>query len=157
MYCLAWNAFTQHLLVSSHDTALKVWDSRFPRKSVHTIKGAHGSRITSLSWHPTDETLLLTAGLMNSIKLWNISLASSELGTSRQTNSPILRAKFCPSQDLMAYSSEKREGKIHFLFNKELKFCKSLVQHSSSVLDFDWIPANQQMISLGADSSLKFC
>ena len=49
-------------LASAHNTMLKIWDCRLPKKALFTVKGAHSARITSLDWKTSDPDFLLSAG-----------------------------------------------------------------------------------------------
>jgi WD40 repeat protein len=60
VHSLVWGY--EFYLASAHSNMLKIWDTRFPRKALCTIKGAHSAKITSLDWKTGDNDLLLSAG-----------------------------------------------------------------------------------------------
>lgn len=72
---ISWSPCVGELLMSgSDDGGFKIWDTR------HTGSGAmanflwHRKPITSVDWHPTDETVLAVASEDNSVSLWDMAV-----------------------------------------------------------------------------------
>jgi WD40 repeat protein len=153
IYCLAWSKGNPNYLASAHDTALKIWDARLPRKSLSTLKSAHPGRITCLDWQGADTSLILSAGLLSCIKIWNAGVAKISPVIQTQTPAPVIKSLFCPDKETIVYASEHTEGKIHFLTLNDLKHLKSFYIQSCNILDMDW-GEDSQLVALGADRSL---
>lgn len=60
------------VVVSRLDRNLKIWriNGQTLADSV-SIEGAHGSAVSSISWHPTTESNFVTVGLETRVKIWS--------------------------------------------------------------------------------------
>jgi WD40 repeat protein len=152
-YCLAWSPSSSHLLASSHDNAIKIWDARLPRKSLSTVKSAHTGRISSMEWSAEDNSLLLTADLLSSIKLWNVNGQQVLPVHQHVALSPIVKARFSPTSDLIVYALNQRENNLHKL-HSEFRYLGSLTTPKSHILDIEWHFSS--LLTLSADRSLCF-
>ncbi|KAF2767717.1 WD40 repeat-like protein [Teratosphaeria nubilosa] len=79
---LSWSHQTQHLLASGHDDGTwSVWDLR-QWKSPDAAKNSkpvanfsfHREQITSLEWHPTDDSILSVCAGDNTLTLWDLAV-----------------------------------------------------------------------------------
>ncbi|KAK3060586.1 hypothetical protein LTS18_008213, partial [Coniosporium uncinatum] len=81
---LSWSNQTAHLLASGHDDgSWAVWDLRQwkPQKGQTDAKPSpvasfnfHKEQITSLEWHPTDDSIILAASGDNTLTLWDLAV-----------------------------------------------------------------------------------
>ncbi|KZT57806.1 WD40 repeat-like protein [Calocera cornea HHB12733] len=83
---ISWNRGTQYLLASGGDEgALKVWDLRnLKRSDKCRSKSAapapvaaytwHTAPITSLEWHPTEDSIFCASGADDQVTLWDLSV-----------------------------------------------------------------------------------
>ncbi|QIW94733.1 hypothetical protein AMS68_000251 [Peltaster fructicola] len=79
---LTWSHLTQHLLASGHDDgSFSVWDLRHWRDTASAAKSKpiahfdfHKEQITSLRWHPTDDSILLACAGDDSLTLWDMAV-----------------------------------------------------------------------------------
>lgn len=92
------NRQNEHLVASSHDTHLKIWDDRKGSLPLHTIN-AHETKIYGIDWSRTDETMIVTCSLDKLVKFWDISQLSGDSGEcidTIETTSPVWRARYTP-------------------------------------------------------------
>lgn len=73
---ISWNRKVSHLLCSGADDGIvKVWDLRnFKSTSPAANFKWHKGPITSVQWHPSDESILAVASADNSVSTWDMAL-----------------------------------------------------------------------------------
>ncbi|KAK0729828.1 hypothetical protein B0H67DRAFT_475690 [Lasiosphaeris hirsuta] len=90
-----YNRQDPHILASSHDRWLHIWDDRKSAEPLKTIS-AHTSKIYGLDWNRTQSTSLVTCSLDKSIKFWDYSRADEVPEKVIRTNFPVWRARHTP-------------------------------------------------------------
>ncbi|OLL26555.1 putative RWD, RING finger and WD repeat-containing protein [Neolecta irregularis DAH-3] len=90
-----WNRANVHVLASSHDNILHIWDDRKGAQPVKSII-AHDARIYGIDWNRTRETGIVTCSSDKCIKFWDYG--QKEDGPERiiRTEFPLLRARHVP-------------------------------------------------------------
>lgn len=151
IFSLAWSKQSNDIIVSGHDTALKLWDTRFSKKSLTTIRPAHPGRIIQIDWSSSTNTLVSTS-LLNTVKYWKTSNASLSLINSTQTHFQSIKSIFSPDSSRIVYTTEQNEGKIQILSTEDLKIVASH-SFSSSVEDIQW--QDKTLVALCADRTLR--
>lgn len=73
---ISWNRNVAYLLASgSDDGSFKIWDLRnFKANNPVAHFRYHTAPVTSIEWHPTDESVLAVAGADNQISVWDMSV-----------------------------------------------------------------------------------
>lgn len=79
---LTWSHLTPHLLASGHDDgSFSIWDLRQWKDPASAAKAKpiahfdfHKEQITSLRWHPTDDSILLACAGDNTLTLWDMAV-----------------------------------------------------------------------------------
>ena len=79
---LSWSKQTPHLLASGHDDGTwSVWDLRQWKNSESAAKSKpvahfnfHKEQITSLEWHPTDDSIVSVCAGDNTLTLWDLAV-----------------------------------------------------------------------------------
>ncbi|KAF0698717.1 Aste57867_10671 [Aphanomyces stellatus] len=73
---ITWNRNVTHLMASgSDDGSFKIWDFRkFQADSPVAHFRYHTAPVTSIEWHPTDESMLAVSGADNQISIWDMSV-----------------------------------------------------------------------------------
>ncbi|DAZ99323.1 TPA: hypothetical protein N0F65_005174 [Lagenidium giganteum] len=73
---ISWNRNVAYLLASgSDDGSFKIWDLRnFKANSPVAHFRYHTAPVTSIEWHPTDESVLAVAGADNQVSVWDMSV-----------------------------------------------------------------------------------
>jgi len=90
-----WNRQDEHIIASSHDKFLRIWDDRkgaYPLKSIE----AHSTKIYGVDWHRTRSTAFLTCSLDRTIKFWDFSKDVDEPERVIRTVFPVWRARHTP-------------------------------------------------------------
>jgi hypothetical protein len=93
-----WNRTDEHLLASSHNKRLYIWDLRRGAKPLTTVD-AHTTQIYGIDWHRSDRSKILTCSLDKTIKLWDGIGTQGDIKTPSRTIStdyPIWRARHTP-------------------------------------------------------------
>ncbi len=80
---ISWNRGTDYLLVSGGDEgALKVWDLRHFKPSSTPSPVAHfewhKAPISSVEWHPTEDSIFAAAGRDDQVTLWDLSVEQDD-------------------------------------------------------------------------------
>ncbi|KAL6067576.1 Glutamate rich WD repeat containing 1 [Balamuthia mandrillaris] len=77
---ISWNRKVNYLLLSgSDDGTFRIWDLRnFSSDEPAANMKYHRGAITSLEWHPTEESMLAVAGEDDQITTWDMSLEAEE-------------------------------------------------------------------------------
>lgn len=93
-----WSRNDPHILASSHDKRVMVWDDRMSKTPVHTIQ-AHRLKVNGLDFSRTSPNLLLSCSNDMTIKCWDISTSSCDEGVAQftiETNFPVGRSRHTP-------------------------------------------------------------
>lgn len=90
-----WNRQDGHILASSHDRWLRIWDDRkgvYPLRSIE----AHESKIYGVDWNRTRSTRIVTCSLDKSIKFWDYENQQDIPERIIKTKFPVWRARHTP-------------------------------------------------------------
>ena len=90
-----WNRQNPHILASSHDKFLRIWDDRkgaYPLRSIE----AHATKIYGVDWSRTEITNLVTCSLDRTIKVWDYVKEKNEPDRVLYTPFPVWRARHTP-------------------------------------------------------------
>ncbi|TPX62836.1 hypothetical protein PhCBS80983_g00188 [Powellomyces hirtus] len=88
------NRLNEHLLASSHDTDVKIWDIRKGSTPV-TMITAHMTKIYGIDWSRNNEAEIITCSQDRLVKFWDITEPRTCQATI-MTGSPVWRARFTP-------------------------------------------------------------
>ncbi|KAI8388336.1 WD40-repeat-containing domain protein [Radiomyces spectabilis] len=118
---ITWNKKASYLLASGHDDGIfSVWDLRtFQSASptpVATFKW-HNGPITSIEWHPTEESVLAVSGADNQITLWDLSVEPDAEEEGRITSGGIE----VPPQLLFVHQGQEDPKECHW--HKQIPGC----------------------------------
>ncbi|GAA6059244.1 hypothetical protein JCM10212_006637 [Sporobolomyces blumeae] len=92
-----WNRREPHLIASSHDNAVLIWDDRMGAAPVKTIHG-HSARIYGVDWSRKKSDEIVTCSLDKTFKIWSMhDTTTPSLAVS--TPSPVWRARWLPFGD----------------------------------------------------------
>lgn len=90
-----YNRQDDHILASSHDRWLHIWDDRKAVEPLKTIS-AHTSKIYGLDWNRTRATGVVTCSLDKSIKFWDYGKEDDVAERVIRTDFPVWRARHTP-------------------------------------------------------------
>lgn len=168
-----WNRQDPHVIVSSHDKFLRIWDDRkgaYPLRSIE----AHDTKIYGVDWNRTQSTCVVTCSLDKTIKFWNYANESGEPERIIRTPFPVWRARHTPfgwgllampqrgDNDLYLYDRRENDDKEH---DEHVPPVHRFGGHQSQVKEFLWRPRGQiqeghdhrefQLVSWGTDRFLR--
>ena len=168
-----WNRQDSHILASSHDKYLKVWDDRKGAEPLKTIS-AHSTKIYGVDWDRFDTKKVATCSLDCTIKLWDYERADGAPEKVMATQFPVWRARNTPFGSGLIALPQRGNHNLH-LFNNEVEpagvkdeFEPSVHQftgHRDQVKEFLWRPRGTvigatderefQLVSWGTDRLLR--
>lgn len=171
-----WNRQNPHILASSHDKFLRVWDDRkgaYPLRSIE----AHATKIYGVDWNRTETSNLVTCSLDKTIKFWNYTKDKDEPDRVLHTPFPVWRARHTPfgfgllampqrgDHDLHLY--DRRIDRIDAVKDDEhtVTAVHTFAGHNDQVKEFLWRPRGNvtedidnrefQLVSWGTDRILR--
>ena len=170
---MKWNRQTPHILASSHDKFLRIWDSR---KGAHPLRSiaAHTTKIYGVDWSRTDTTNLVTCSLDRTIKLWDFEAEFDEPDHVFDTSFPVWRARYTPFGYGLLAMPQRGDHDLH-LYDRRLDAAQgelhvtppahTFVGHEDQVKEFLWRPRGTvtetnddrefQLVSWGTDRKLR--
>lgn len=114
-----YNRQDPHILASSHDRWLRIWDDRKGAEPLKSIN-AHESKIYGVDWNRTRATGIVTCSLDKSIKFWDYGNESSEPERIIRTDFPVWRARHTPFGWGLLAMPQDTPGELH-LYDRRLK------------------------------------
>lgn len=168
-----WNRQDSHVLASSHDKYLRIWDDRkgaYPLRSIE----AHDTKIYGIDWNRTRPSGIVTCSLDRSIKFWDYEKSEDPAERVIRTPFPVWRARHTPFGWGMLAMPQRGNTDIH-LYDRRLgpdvekdglippvyKF----EGHQDQVKEFLWRPRGGitdevdnrefQLVTWGADRDLR--
>lgn len=168
-----WNRQDSHIIASSHDRVLRIWDDRkgaYPLRSIE----AHATKIYGVDWNRTRATKVLTCSLDKTIKFWDYSKLEDEPERVIETSYPVWRARHTPfgwgvlampqreDFDLHLYDRRPDEGEERRTavppvcsFDGHHAQVKEFLWRSRGNIEDDIDNRDFQMISWGMDKDLR--
>ncbi|KAL8716180.1 MAG: hypothetical protein Q9220_000085 [cf. Caloplaca sp. 1 TL-2023] len=168
-----WNRQDSHILASSHDKFLRIWDDRkgaYPLRSIE----AHATKIYGVDWNRTQTNKLATCSLDKTIKFWDYQDPSNRPENTIRTPFPVWRARHTPfgtgllampqrnDQDLHLYDRRQIEGSPP---NDSMAMVHRFSGHEDDVKEFLWRTRGTvhesmdsrdfQLVSWGTDRVLR--
>lgn len=114
-----YNRQDPHILASSHDQWLRIWDDRKGAEPLRSIN-AHESKIYGVDWNRTRATGLVTCSLDKSIKFWDYGNESDEPERIIRTDFPVWRARHTPFGWGLLAMPQDTPGELH-LYERRVK------------------------------------
>ncbi|WEW56722.1 hypothetical protein PRK78_002171 [Emydomyces testavorans] len=167
-----WNRQDSHIIASSHDRFLHIWDDRKGALPIRTIE-AHNTKIYGVDWNRMRPEAVVTCSLDKTIKFWDYSLESGVPEKVIHTPFPVWRARHTPfgwgvlampqrgNSDLHLYSRIFRDAAE----DTDPPLVHSFPGHKGQVKEFLWRPRGSvidsldhrefQLVSWGTDRELR--
>jgi hypothetical protein len=114
-----YNRQDSHILASSHDRWLRIWDDRKGAAPLRSID-AHESKIYGIDWNRTRATRVVTCSLDKSIKFWDYENDVDEPERIIRTDFPVWRARHTPFGWGLLAMPQDIPGNLH-LYEPRLK------------------------------------
>ena len=168
-----WNRQDSHILASSHDKILRIWDDR---KGAHPLRSieAHATKIYGVDWNRTKMNNVTTCSLDKTIKFWDYTGDIDEPAWIIHTPFPVWRARHTPfGSGLLAmpqrgdndlYLYDRRRGEA-LKGTEEIQPVHRFDGHNDQVKEFLWRPRGNitegidnrefQLVTWGADRVLR--
>ncbi|KAI7968702.1 hypothetical protein EIK77_005718 [Talaromyces pinophilus] len=167
-----WNRQDPHIIASSHDKYLRIWDDRMGAIPLKSIE-AHSTKIYGVDWDRTRREGIVTCSLDKTIKVWNSEGETDVPEKVIETPFPVWRARNTPfgcgilampqrgDNDLHLYGlSSTEDPSVH-----TMPLVHSFPGHKGQVKEFLWRPRGSvvngldnrefQLVSWGADRELR--
>ena len=168
-----WNRQDSHILASSHDKFLRIWDDRkgaFPLRSIE----AHATKIYGVDWNRIQTNTLATCSLDKTIKLWDYASESEVPERIFHTPFPVWRARHTPFGSGLLAMPQRGNNDLH-LFDRrpdktpeqpnDMPLVHRFEGHDGQVKEFLWRPRGSvqnsiddrefQLVSWGTDRVLR--
>ncbi len=168
-----WNRQDPHILASSHDRNLRIWDDRkgaYPLRSIE----AHTTKIYGVDWNRLETQYLVTCSLDKTIKVWDYTKSTDEPERVIHTPYPVWRARHTPFGSGLLAMPQRGDNDLH-LYDRRIEEMKGknhtqpLVHrfsgHHDQVKEFLWRPRGNvtsnvddrdfQLVSWGTDKLLR--
>ncbi|KAG8709676.1 ribosome biosynthesis protein rrb1 [Ceratobasidium sp. 394] len=120
---MSWNRGTSYLLVTGGDEGgIKVWDLRNLKSATAAPPSPvalftwHNAPITSIEWHPTEDSVFAASGSDDQVTLWDLSVEQDEdeVGTKEIHTANGQKLKDVPSQLLFVHQGQSDVKEIHW-------------------------------------------
>ncbi|KAL9131143.1 MAG: hypothetical protein Q9217_000844 [Psora testacea] len=168
-----WNRQDSHILASSHDRNLKVWDDR---KGAHPLKSiaAHSTKIYGVDWDRLDNKSVATCSLDKTIKIWDLNNENDVPHKVIHTPFPVWRARHTPFGSGLIALPQRGDHDLHLYDrrvnaggqgNVSAKSTHQFSGHRDQVKEFLWRPRGTvnstvddrdfQLVSWGTDKLLR--
>ncbi|XP_067104837.1 GATOR2 complex protein WDR59 isoform X3 [Osmerus mordax] len=157
-----WNRRNQHILASSHDGDVRIWDKRKPNTAVEYV-AAHLSKIHGLDWHPENEYILATSSQDNSVRFWDYRQPRKYLNIL-SCQVPVWKARYTPFSNglvTVMVPQLRRENSLLLWSTLDLNSpVHAFVGHDDVVLEFQWRPQKEgskdyQLVTWSRDQTLR--
>ena len=168
-----WSRQDSHVVASSHDRYLRIWDDRMGAYPVRSIE-AHDTKIYGVDWNRFEPNKLVTCSLDRTIKFWNCN--NLEDVPERVINAPfpVWRARHTPFGWGMLAMPQRGNSDLH-LYDRRTEGNEPMsgpIQpvadfpgHKGQVKEFLWRARGQitdgidhrdfQLVSWGTDRELR--
>jgi ribosome assembly protein RRB1 len=113
---ISWNTSVAYLLVSgSDDGSFKIWDLRnFKADKPVANFSWHKGPITSVEWHPQDESTLAVGGADNQITIWDLSLEEDDADGANAQAAKDAGIEDLPPQLVFVHQGQQDIKELHF-------------------------------------------
>lgn len=132
-----WNRQDPHVLATSHDSRVLVWDTRNPAEPIIEFK-AHDEKIYGIDWSRRSSDGLVTCSLDRTVKFWSTKSVQNPQKII-QTSSPVRRARHLPfGRGVMTLP--QRSDHVLKMWNEDQLTAPiaSFVGHQDTVREFVW-------------------
>jgi len=115
---ISWNKLTNYLLLSGGDEGgIKTWDLRQVKENPnHPTPAAaffwHNAPITSVEWHPSEDSIFAASGSDDQVTLWDLSVELDDEESAAKDSS--IPGKEVPPQLLFVHQGQKDIKEVHW-------------------------------------------
>lgn len=168
-----WNRQDPHVIASSHDKYLRIWDDRMGAVPLKSIE-AHSTKIYGIDWNRMRREAIVTCSLDKTIKFWNYEEDGENPEKMITTPFPVWRARNTPFGFGVLAMPQRGNNDLHLYSRRRtdehgpgegLPLVHSFPGHKGQVKEFLWRPRGAvldgldhrefQLVSWGADRELR--
>ncbi|THH18558.1 hypothetical protein EW146_g2460 [Bondarzewia mesenterica] len=119
---ISWNRSTSYLLLSGGDEGgIKVWDLRNVKKRGTSAPDPtpvaffnwHKGAITSIEWHPTEDSIFAASGADDQVTLWDLAVEQDDDETGAMDDTPE-GGRDVPPQLLFVHQGQEDVKEVHW-------------------------------------------
>ncbi|KAJ5772416.1 hypothetical protein N7520_002945 [Penicillium odoratum] len=135
-----WNRQDPHVIASSHDRFLRIWDDRMGAYPIRSIE-AHDTKIYGVDWNRVRRGALTTCSLDKTIKFWDYTTDSEEPEKLIRTPFPVWRARNTPFGWGVTAMPQRGNSDLHLYSRRvedEMPLIHSFPGHKGQVKEFLW-------------------
>ncbi|GLB35950.1 putative glutamate-rich WD [Lyophyllum shimeji] len=119
---ISWNKSASYLLLSGGDEGgIKAWDLRNVKKTGSTGPDSkpvaafnwHKAPITSIEWHPTEDSIFAASGADDQVTLWDLAVEQDDDETGAMDDTPD-GSRDIPPQLLFVHQGQKDIKEVHW-------------------------------------------
>ncbi|KAI4197721.1 MAG: hypothetical protein LQ350_005739 [Teloschistes chrysophthalmus] len=107
-----WNRQDSHILASSHNKYLRIWDDRKGASPLRSIE-AHATKIYGVDWNRTETNNVATCSLDKTIKFWDYTSDSDKPERTISTPFPVWRARHTPFGSGLLAMPQREDFDLH--------------------------------------------
>ncbi|KAH7914772.1 WD40-repeat-containing domain protein [Hygrophoropsis aurantiaca] len=118
---ISWNRSTSYLLLSGGDEGgIKVWDLRNVTKKGESPPPPvasftwHRAPVTSIEWHPTEDSIFAASGADDQITLWDLGVEQDDEEVGASMNDTPDGEREIPPQLLFVHQGQKDVKEVHW-------------------------------------------
>ncbi|KAL8869557.1 MAG: hypothetical protein Q9174_004187, partial [Haloplaca sp. 1 TL-2023] len=168
-----WNRQDSHILASSHNKFLRIWDDRKGAYPLMTIE-AHDTKIYGVDWNRTETKYVATCSLDKTIKFWDYTTDSHEPVNTIHAPFPVWRARHTPFGSGLLAMPQRNDYDLHLYDRRPvdsdpqpgpMPMVHRFDGHEGQVKEFLWRARGSvesstdsrdfQLVSWGADRTLR--
>ncbi|KAJ2663822.1 hypothetical protein IWW48_001088 [Coemansia sp. RSA 1200] len=136
---LSFNNVQMHKMASVHRTKIALWDLRFGSSPLLTMDEAHSDNITSISWHPTNENILVSASHDGAVRRWSVDHDRPDEEYSMRFDSEVLGASYLPFGDGLLVTQRTVRNSVAIVRDSPAgAVVHEFVGHAGAVLGTAW-------------------
>ncbi|KAL9586654.1 MAG: hypothetical protein Q9203_003792 [Teloschistes exilis] len=168
-----WNRQDSHILASSHNKYLRIWDDRKGTSPLRSIE-AHATKIYGVDWNRTETNSVATCSLDKTIKFWDYTSDSDKPERTIRTPFPVWRARHTPFGSGLLAMPQREDFDLHLYDRRpceqsqephSMPMVHRFDSHEGQVKEFLWRARGSiedskdsrdfQLVSWGSDRVLR--
>lgn len=165
-----WSRQDEHVIASSHDKYLHIWDDRKGAYPLRTIQ-AHDAKIYGIDWNRFEPSKIVTCSLDKTVKFWDTNNSENVPDRIIETTFPVSRARHTPFGWGLMVMPQRGSGDLHLYDRRnvgghaENRPVNVFSGHKGQVKEFLWRAMGDvrngidhrdfQLVSWGTDHELR--
>ncbi|KAJ2648612.1 hypothetical protein IWW40_003798 [Coemansia sp. RSA 1250] len=158
---LAFNNVHRHRLATAHRNKIAIWDIRYGSTPVMTLDDAHSDDISSISWHPTKEDVLVSSSQDGTVKRWSMEAGRPQNDYVHAFGHEVVGAEYLPFGEGLVVRQRAPDNTVWLVRDDaQLAVVHQFAGHTGAVLGAQWRlqqrgRARNQLVTWGRDQVLR--